>query len=236
MSGPALSVREDWDALRRRFAGEALAGVLAFCGWRAEAGEQAEGGPGDRGDEGIAPCGSLLLRTEDGTRQLWQGVPLTGAPPDWPREVPEDAARFFLTARPLGEPAALDSDLAARRDGANPFYVTCYTERRLRALLSRREPEGRSVPAPFSGEARALALEISRFPAAVRRAAEMLDPFPVNRCALALALAARDFLRAGGRDRPLLAAAETALGNALGLLGVGGDRIPPPSLCSGTPL
>lgn len=221
MAEPALPFGGDWPALRRRFAGEALARVLAFCGWRAEAGPVG-------GDEGIAPCRPILLRTEDGTRKrevgpvelLWQGTPLDGAPPDWPREVPADAARFFLTARPLGEPAGLDLDLAARRDGANPFYVTRYTERRLCALLSRREPEGLAAPA-LTPEGRVLALEISRFPAAVRRAAEMLDPFPVNRCALALAGAARDFLRAGGRDRPLLAAAEAALGNAMGLLGVG---------------
>lgn len=210
-----LSAREDWTALRQRFAGEALARVLAFCGWQAGAVERA-GGPG----------GGLLLRTEDGSRRLgvgpvellWRGVPLTGAPPDWPRELSRDAARFFLTARPLAEPVCLDLDLAARRDGDNPCYFTFYTEKRLRALLSRRSPEGHCVPAPLTGAARALALAVDRFPAAVRRAAEGGDPFPVNRYALALAGAARDFLRAGGTGRPLLAAAETALGNALGIL------------------
>lgn len=214
MSTPALSAGEDWAALRRRFAGEALARVLAYCGFAVEA-------VGTIGRDG-----ALVLKTEERSRRLetgpvalfWRGAPLDGEPPDWPREVSEAAARFFLTARPLAEAADLDFDLAARRDGANPHYFTCYTEKRLRALLSRREPEGCSVLDPFTGAGRALALAVERFPAAARRAAEDRDPFPVNRCARALAGAARDYLRAGGEHRPLLAAAETALANALGIL------------------
>lgn len=220
MNGPPLSAWEDWSALRRRFAGEALGNVLAFCGWQAGTGEWAGGA--------VSPGGGLLLETAGGPRRLevgpvellWQGKPLEGNPPDWPRSVSPGAARFFLTARPLGEAAVLDLDLAARRDENDPYYFTCSIQKRLNALLSRPEPEGRSIPDPFTGAGRALALAADRFPAAVRRAAECRDPFPVNRCALALAGAARAYLRTGGDCRPLLAAAGVALGNALGLLGV----------------
>lgn len=205
-----LSVREDWAALRRRFAGQALARVLACCGWQAGTVEHT----------GLCPAGALLLRTDEGARQLeagpvelfWRGAPLAGPPPDWPRSVSPGAARFFLTARPLAEAVRLDFDLAARRDAGNPYHLVCCTKKR----LARFRPGSAAPDCPAGG--RALALAIDRFPAAVRRAAALRDPWPVNRCALSLAEAAQGFLRAGGRDRPLLAAAETALSNALGIL------------------
>lgn len=228
MSDAIDAARADWPALRRRFAGESLARVLAFCGWQAETGERAGG---ELGAEVI------LLRTGDKSRHfrvgpvelLWRGAPLAGSTPDWPRRAAPGAVRFFLTARPLAEPVVLDCDLAARLDSGNPFYFTCYTHKRLRALLSRPEPEGLFGLAPFTGEGRALALAIDHFPASVRRAAETADPWPVNRYALDLAAAVRDFLHTGALalNRPLLAAAETALGNALGLLGLRGRRHSP---------
>lgn len=210
-----LSVREDWAALRRRFAGQALARVLACCGW--QAGTVEHTGPG------AFPAGVLLLRTDRGTRQLeagpvellWRGAPLTGLPPDWPRSVSPGAARFFLTARPLAEAVPLDFDLAARRDTGSPYHLICCTKKRLTLFHPGRS--GSAAP-DCPAEGRALALAIDRFPAAVRRAAALRDPWPVNRCALSLAEAAQGFLRAGGRDRPLLTAAETALANALGIL------------------
>lgn len=225
----ALSARDGWDALRRRFAGESLARIMTACGWEAGAGERAASGPGEWGDGGIAPYGSILLRTEDGSRQLrvgpvellWQGAPLNGAPPDWPRAVSPDAARFFLTSRPLDAPVSLDLDLAARRDENNPYYFACYIQRRLGTVLSRQPPEGSAAPEALTGAGRALALAAGRFPAAVRRAAEGCDPYFVNRYAVELAGEVRRFLRAcppAGEARPLLAAAETALGNALRLL------------------
>ena len=146
MTGPIDAAGADWPALRRRFAGEALANILAFCGWRAETGERAgeefearaDGGAGrqwrpssaDRvEDETIGPYGAFRLQTEDGPRHLnvgpvtllWRGTPLRGEPPDWPRRAAPDAARFFLTARPLSAPAELDFDLAARRDECSPY-------------------------------------------------------------------------------------------------------------------
>ena len=203
----------DWSALRRRFAGEALANVLAFCGC----------GPDCRRKEG---AGEVLLLTAGPTVLtlpvgpvvlLWGGTPLEGSAPDWPRRVAPDAVRFFLTARPLAEPVPLDCDLAARRDGGNPCYFTRYTRKRLCALLSRWSPEG----PPFPEKGRALALAIDRFPAAVRHAAQALDPYFVNRYAVELAGEVRRFLRACPQteeNRPLLAAARTALGSALGIL------------------
>lgn len=216
MTGP-IDAGADWPALRRRFAGEALANVLAFCGC----------GPDCRRKEG---AGEVLLLTAGPTVLtlpvgpvvlLWRGIPLEGSAPDWPRRVAPDAARFFLTARPLAEPVPLDCDLAARRDGGNPCYFTRYTRKRLCALLSRRPPEGLSGPAPLTEKGRALALAIDRFPTAVRHAAQALDPYFVNRYAVELAGEVRRFLRACHQteeNRPLLAAARTALGSALGIL------------------
>lgn len=213
----SLSAREDWGALRRRFAAQSLGSVLAFCGWQV----RCSGSAGD--EEGLFLCaeGKRLPLQTGGVALLWRGKPLEAAPPDWPRSISPAAARFFLTARPLGETAELDFDLAARRDAGSPFYSTCYTQRRLRGLLSRSGPEGRCVPAPLTDEARALALAVDRFPAAVRRSAQALDPFPVNRYAVELAGEVRRFLRVcppAGKALPLLAAAETALANALGIL------------------
>lgn len=213
-----MIVWEDWSALRRRTAGQALARLLAFSGWRAGTVER-------DAPAGACPAGAILLHTPNGVRQLevgpvqllWGGSPLTGAPPDWPRSLAPEAACFFLTARPLAEAVTLDFDLAARRDAGNPYYFICYTRRRLGALSTRRGPDG-SDALRFSAEGRDLALALDRFPAAVRRACALCDPWPVNRCALALAEAAQGFLRARGEDRPLLAAAESTLGNALGLL------------------
>lgn len=213
MTGP-IDAGADWPALRRRFAGEALANVLAFCGC----------GPDCRRKEG---AGEVLLLTAGPTVLtlpvgpvvlLWGGTPLEGSAPDWPRRVAPDAARFFLTARPLAEPVTLDCDLAARRDEYNPYYFACYIHKRLGVLLSRRLPEGLSGPTAFTEEERVLALAIDRFPAAVRRGSEALDPYFVNRYAVELAAAARDLLHTGASNRPLLAAAETALGNALNIL------------------
>lgn len=208
----------DWPALRRRFAGEALANLLAFCGC----------GPDCRRKEG---AGEGLLLTAGPTpltlpvgpvTPLWRGEPLgQNGPPDWPRRVAPDAARFFLTARPLAEPVTLDFDLASRLDCGNPCYFTCYTLKRLCALLSRRSPEGLSGPAAFTEEERVLALAIDRFPAAVRRGLEALDPYYVNRYAVELAGEVWRFLRdcpPTGETRPLLAAAEVALRNALTIL------------------
>lgn len=214
MTGP-LPLRADWTALRCAAAGQALARILAAGGGEVTA----------RRREGGAPC--LLLTAEGGTRQLeagavkllWRGVPLDGEAPDWPRAVDPDAARFFLTARPLSAPAELDFDLAARRDAGNPFYRTVYTLKRLRTLCSRPGAEGPAAP-KLTEEGRALALAVGRFPAAVRRGAESCDPWPVNRCAVELAEEARRFLRGGAENLPLLRAAETALGNALALLGI----------------
>lgn len=215
MTGALLSAREDWSALRRRFAGEALGNVLAFCGWQVRFSRRAGG------EDGLflTAEGKRLPRQTGSVELLWNGAPLTGTPPDWPGSVPPAAARFFLTARPLPETVRLDFDLAVRRDAGSPYHFTCCAEKRLHTLLSRPGPEGRCVPAaPLTGEARALALAVDRFPAAVRRSAQTLDPFPVNRYALTLAEAARACLSAGVRDRPLLAAAETALVSALGIL------------------
>lgn len=215
MAEDTLPAGGDWAALRRRFAGEALVQTLAFCAHAARF----------RRREGST--GGLLLTIEGETTALhtgpvtllWQGEALD-TPPDWPRGIPPDAARFFLTARPLCAPLALDLDLASRRDDDNPYYFTCYTQKRLRALLSRPEAEGLAAPPSWPPEGRALALTVDRFPAAVRQAAEDLDPYPVNRYALTLAGAARRFLRSRptGGARPLLRAAETALGNALHIL------------------
>lgn len=238
-----LSAREDWDALRRRFAAQALGEVLAFCGWQAgtlelsgaDFGARAEGDvlscpPARRRGEHVppantAPCPVVRLRRSDESRYLkagpvtllWDGAVLTGVPPDWPRSVSPAAARFFLTARPLGETVGLDFDLAARRDAGSAYHIVCYTQRRLRTLLSRPGSEGPAAPG-LPEEGRALALAVDRLPAAVRRAAADGDPYFINRFALALAEAVRGFLCAGGVDRPLLAAAEIALGNAMGLL------------------
>lgn len=220
---PPLSAREDWAALRRRFAGEALARVLAFCGWQAGTDER----DGPRGADGLflwEEGGRTLLKTGP-VELLWRGTPADGEPPDWPRSASPDAARFFLTARPLAEPVPLDLDLAARRDENNPYYFTCYIQKRLGALLSRREPEGLSAPSSLTGAGRALALAVGRFPAAVRRAAEGRDPYPVNRFAVELAAELRQFIHAVpmmGEHRRLGQAAGTALGNALDLLGVSG--------------
>ena len=223
MNGP-IAAGADWPALRRRFAGEALANVLAFCGCSADCRVREGAGEGllltaDRAVLSL-PVGPVTL--------LWRGVPLEGSTPDWPRSVSPDAARFFLTARPLSAPAELDFDLAARRDEHDPYYFTRYTHKRLCALLSRRSPETSSVSPPHTEEGRALLLAIDRFPAAVRRAAEALDPHFVNRYAVELAGEVRRFLRAcplTGENRRLAQAAEVVLGNALGILNCGG---PPP--------
>lgn len=255
-----LSAREDWDALRRRFAAQALGEVLAFCGWQAgtlelsgaDFGARAEGDvlscpPARRRGEHVppantAPCPVVRLRRSDESRYLkagpvtllWDGAVLTGVPPDWPRSVSPAAARFLLTARPLAETVPLDFCLAARRDPGSPYYFTCYMERRLRALLSRPGPEGSAAPGLAVG-GRALALAVDRFPAAVRRGAEGCDPCFVNRYAVELAGEVRRFLRARpltGAARPLLAAAEIALGNALRiLLGPLPAENPPPGVC-----
>lgn len=213
----------DWSALRRRFAGEALANVLAFCGWQAETRARA--------GEDTGPCGALALKLEGGPRQLsvgpvtllWGGVPLAGrSAPHWPRYVAPGAARFFLTARPLAEPAGLDCELASRLDGGSPCYFTRYTHKRLCALLSRRWPEGFSALDGFArADARALALTIGRFPAAVRRAAEALDPYFVNRYAVELTGVVWRFLHTcplAEENRRLAQAAEVTLGNALDIL------------------
>ena len=192
--------------------------MLAFCGFD----------PDCRGKEGagegllLTAGPTVLTLTVGPVTPLWRGAPLKGGVPDWPRQAAPGAARFFLTARPLANPAPLDLDLAARRDEHNPYYFTCYTHKRLCALLSRSEPEGLSNPAAFTEEGRALALAVSRFPAAVRRGAEALDPYFVNRYAVELSGEVWRFLRArppAGEARLLLAAARNALGNALGILG-----------------
>lgn len=214
---------EDWSALRRRFAGEALASVLAFCGYDPDCRRKK-----DAGEVLLLTAGPTVLTLPVGpVTLLWRGEPLgENGPPDWPRRVAPEAARFFLTARPLAEPVPLDCDLAARRDGGNPCYFTCYTHKRLCALLSHRSPKGLSAPVKLPG-GRALVLAIDRFPAAVRHAAQALDPYFVNRYAVELAGEVRRFLRAcppTEENRPLLAAARTALGNALGILMRGAVR------------
>lgn len=219
MSEPIAAAGEDWPALRRRFAGEALARLLAFCGYSSDC--RGREGPG----EGLLlTSGPAVLSLPVGPVALaWGGAPLEGSAPDWPRRVAPDAARFFLTARPLAEPVTLDCDLAARRDEYNPYYFTCYIHKRLGVLLSRRLPEGLSGPTAFAEEERVLALAIDRFPAAVRRAAQASDPYPVNRYAVELAGEVRCFLRVTpltGETRLLAQAAEVALRNTLNILGL----------------
>lgn len=215
MGESTLSPGENWSALRRRFAGEALVRVLGFCGHPVQC----------RGREGVEDG---LFLTENGQRVtlrvgptalLWRGRPLEGESPDWPRNVSSDAARFFLTAHPLSAAAALDLDLAARRDDSNQYYFVCYMRKRIRTILLR-PSEAPAVPGELSEAGRALALKAGRFPAVTRRAAGSRDPYPVNRYALELAETARQYLGTREENRPLLAAAEVTLGNALDLLGV----------------
>lgn len=215
MSGRTLGPGEDWSALRRRFAGEALARVLALCGHAVQCRRREGTGDGLFLTEG----GRTVPLRVGPAALLWRGKPLDGVAPDWPRDVSADAARFFLTARPLAATAALDMDLAARRDDSNPYYFVLCIQKRMRSLLSRRGPEERVAAAPLSEVGRALAVAVGRFPAEVRRAAGNRDPYPVNRYALELAGAARQFLRAGEENPSLLAAAEMTLRNVLSLLG-----------------
>ena len=225
MAESTLSPGEDWSALRRRFAGEALVRVLAFCGHPVQCCSREGTGDGlfhtENGHQITLRVGPVAL--------LWQGKPLVGEPPDWPRNVSAGAARFFLTAHPLSAAAALDFGLAARRDDSNPYYFTCYIRKRMHSILLR-PSEAFAVPGELSGAGRALALMAGRFPAAVRRAAGSRDPFPVNRYAVELAETARQYLGTREENRPLLAAAEVALGNALDLLGVRHwGAVPPPA-------
>ena len=210
-----IAAGEDWPALRRRFAGEALARVLAFCGHAARCRRREGAGDGLFLTEG----GQTVPLRVGPAALLWRGEPLDGVPPDWPRDVSGGAARFFLTARPLAATAALDLDLAARRDDSNPYYFVLCIQRRMQSLLSRRVPEERAAAGELSEAGRALAVTVGRFPAEVRRAAGNRDPYPVNRYALELAGAARQFLRTGEEDPALLAVAEMTLRNALSLLG-----------------
>lgn len=208
----------DWSALRRRFAGEALANILSFCGSSADC----RGREGD-GEYLLFTAGPTVCKLPVGrVALLWRGAPLGETVPDWPRQVPPREARFFLTARPLGEPVTLDIDLTARRDSGNPCYFTCYTCKRLRALLSRPGPEGISAAGGAVDSAgRALTLTIDRFPSAVRRGLESLDPYYVNRYAVELAGEVWRFLHAcplTGENRRLARAAEVTLSSALGIL------------------
>lgn len=222
MTKPIDAAGADWPALRRRFAGEALANVLAFCGCDSDC-RRKEG----TGEGLLLTAGPTALTLPVGpVTPLWRGEPLgENVPLNWPRRVAPDAARFFLTARPLAEPVTLDFDLASRLDGGNTCYFTCYTLKRLCALLSRPEPEGLSASGGSAGPARsdgrALVLTVGRFPAAVRRGMEALDPCFVNRYAVELAGEVWRFLCGCppmGEARLLVQAAEVALRNALNIL------------------
>lgn len=209
----------NWREARCQAAGETLVRIFAACGY------QAVGRPSAHGAGLAITVDGCTTPLETGSvGLLWRGEPLAGEAPDWPGGISSPAARFFLTARPLDAPVALDLDLAARRDFGNPFYMTSYVRERVKVLLGRGEDLTPSAPEIIPEEGRALVLLTLGFPGAVRRAAERFDPYPVNRYAAALAGELWWFARTvpmTGENRRLGRGAEIVLQNALGLLGSG---------------
>ena len=165
-AAPAPTVEgPDWaDTLRRHFLGQALDNILDRTGDAFVCITEDR----DYVNRQEAAAGSCRI--------LRSGVPVETPPPA--DRVPLDALRFLLSAR-LDRSVTVDLDLAAREDGANPYYRVRYARDRMARVLGRYavpSPADADLSAPQEDEERALVRLLCRWEGAVGRAARTADP------------------------------------------------------------
>jgi arginyl-tRNA synthetase len=163
-------------------------------------------------------------------------------------EVGPDAARFFFVLRRLDSHLTFDLELAKAQKSENPVFYVQYAHARIASVLRKAQEQygplglpgdGRGwVDAALPGEGEAQLLQVTgRFPDAVERAAEELEPYVITEYLLGLAAALQSYYQKGDKDERLrmihpepgtrrmrLAAAravQVVLRNGLSLLGVG---------------
>lgn len=156
-------------------------------------------------------------------------------------EVGPDATRFFFVLRRIDSHLTFDLELAKAQKSENPVYYVQYAHARIASVLRKAREEFGSVPssddAPPPGEEECALLQVAgRFPDAVERAAEELEPYVVTEYLQLLAGAFQRYYQHGDKDESFrilhaderlrsarLAAArgvQVVLRNGLALLGV----------------
>jgi arginyl-tRNA synthetase len=155
-------------------------------------------------------------------------------------EVGPDATRFFFVLRKIDSHLAFDLELAKAQKSENPVYYAQYAHARLASVLRKAAEQygpdaGEAVP---PGEEEGQLLQAAgRFPDAVERAAEDLEPYVVTEYLLKLAAALQSYYQLGDKDPQfrmlhpdaatrrmrlgVARAVQVVLRNGLTLLGVG---------------
>jgi arginyl-tRNA synthetase len=159
-------------------------------------------------------------------------------------EIGVDAARWFFASRAASSGIDFDIELAKKQSSENPVYYVQYAHARIASILRKAAEAGITAPAGddprlngllagvLSGAPEALlARQIARLPEVVEDAAESEETHGVTAYATDLAVTFHAFYRdarvidEAEPDRSaarlaLVAAAQTTLANALGLLGI----------------
>jgi arginyl-tRNA synthetase len=160
-------------------------------------------------------------------------------------EIGVDAARWFFASRASSSGIDFDIELAKKQSNENPVYYVQYAHARIASILRKAADAGMKAPAAddprlagllagiLSGEPEAqLVRQIVRLPDVVEDAAASEETHTVTAYATELATTFHAFYRDArvvDADEPersaarlaLVAATQTTLANALGLLGIG---------------
>jgi len=159
-------------------------------------------------------------------------------------EIGVDAARWFFASRAASSGIDFDIELAKKQSNENPVYYVQYAHARIASILRKAAESGMAPPAaddprlaallavvlPGGPEAQ-LARQIVRLPDVVEDAAATEETHGVTAYATDLATAFHAFYRdarvieesepeRSAARLALVAAAQTTLANALGLLGI----------------
>ena len=160
-------------------------------------------------------------------------------------EIGVDAARWFFASRAASSGIDFDIELAKKQSSENPVYYVQYAHARIASILRKAAESGMVPPAAddvriagllagvLTGAPEALlARQIARLPEVVEDAAESEETHGITAYATELATTFHAFYRDArvvDADEPersaarlaLVAATQTTLANALGLLGIG---------------
>jgi arginyl-tRNA synthetase len=158
-------------------------------------------------------------------------------------EVGPDATRFFFVLRKIDSHLTFDLELAKAQKSENPVYYVQYAHARLASVLRKAleqfgpDPAGGAESA-LPGEEEAALLQVAaRFPDAVERAAEELEPYVITEYLQKMAAALQSYYQLGDKDErfrmihpdgatrrmrlDVARAVQVVLRNGLALLGVG---------------
>ncbi len=149
-------------------------------------------------------------------------------------EVGVDAVRYFFVARAGNSHLDFDLDLAKSLSATNPVYYAQYTHARLSSLLENGAAyyDGTYVPALLTDDRETALLKVLKeYPQRIHEAAATMEPYKIALYVQNLAAAVNEWYQhcraVNESDMPLTKsrlalakAAQTVLGDALGLIGV----------------